>query len=55
MPGPNYNERRPPQNPMDGKGANRYSRKVQSATDSVKTNDVEDFSRGGDSQLFKVQ
>jgi hypothetical protein len=53
MPGPNYNERRPPQNPMDGKGANRYSRKVQSATDAVKSNDIEDFSRGGDSQ--KVQ
>ena len=49
MPGPNYEKRRPPQDPMDGKGANRYSQKVQSATDSVKTDDVEDFGRGDSS------
>jgi hypothetical protein len=36
-----------PQNPAAGKGANRYSQKVRSATDSVESNDVQDFDRGG--------
>lgn len=35
MPGPEHQRRRPPQNPNDGKGADRYSKKVASATDHM--------------------
>ena len=44
---PNYEKRRPPQNPMDGKGEDRYSDKVGSATDSMESHDVQDFDRQG--------
>lgn len=47
MPVPNYEKRRPPQNPMDGKGEDRYSDKVGSATDSMESHDVQDFDRQG--------
>ncbi len=35
------------QDPMDGKGEQRYSDKVRTATDSAKTNDVDSFDRMG--------
>lgn len=44
---PNYEKRRPPQDPLDGKGPNRYSDKVRSATDSMESDDVQDFDRQG--------
>ncbi len=47
MPGANFEKRRPPQNPRDGKHELRYSDKVRSATDSVKSADVQSFDRGG--------
>jgi len=36
-----------PQNPMMGKGPLRHSNKVRTAHDSVASNDVDDFDRGG--------
>lgn len=47
MAAPNYEKRRPPQNPRDGKGPYRYSNKVRTATDSMESDDVQDFDRRG--------
>lgn len=44
---PNYEKRRPPQDPRDGKGDARYSDKVGSATDSMESHDVQNFNRQG--------